>query len=384
MAVVGVFWIPLLVIIVVVAVHFVGPILFPSTTGPFGSQAGYAAVSAGRVRSVAATWRVPRVLGGARDAQAGTWVGVQAGWEADVPAGWQPAVQLPGDAVPFVQVGTIEQGVGFHDRDHAFWSDADHSFSPVFLGPVSAGDLVSARLVETQIGWAVTVDDITTRTSRTAMSYQGVGSRYDVGLWLQEDPMEVTSVSDLSRFSRMPYPQLSPVRFQRLLVNGKPPAYANVYSQWLSLPGERNLAPTPLVGDQFGFHVARISSPGNQFLNDDNAARAAYSNLLIEVQNWTALTSRRTVAAQVAPVVSAYRAYEQAISTQHWPLAVRAEIPAYLASLAASISELRRVAHYSPSQRSAWAAGLYQAIPADRNAGAQIKRLLGLPQLRPW
>jgi hypothetical protein len=202
----------------------------PKARGHFGPFAGY--LWTGTVTSVGASWRVPRVLPGSPEGAAATWIGAQ---RTDGPG-------------PFIQVGTNEnrETVALetsNDYD-AFWSDTRVHFAPQPLGIVNPGDYVSASMLLVGGVWHLKLVDHTRNASYVHSTADEANSRFGVAEWLEEDP--TSSVTN----KVLPYPRLSTVGFQRLAVNGGHPSVADLYSQWLSLPG-MNLAPSVVSGDQF-------------------------------------------------------------------------------------------------------------------------------------
>lgn len=205
-------------------------------TGPYGTFSGYDYL--GRVTSIAASWRVPRTLGGAADSSAATWIGVQ-------------SQRSPAQ---FVQIGTQEQGSG---RDFAFWSDAKHGFLPQFLGDVNPGDRVRVSIGRSQGGWALVIADPAARIDRAFDVRQTRLDSFDQAEWLQEDP---TASANGTPQQPIAYPQLTPVRFDDLSVNATAPDYRDLLAQWMSLPGEITLAPTPLEGGGFTIHAVKLGA----------------------------------------------------------------------------------------------------------------------------
>jgi len=330
-----------------------------NAAGSFGLAAGYLSEGPGLVRTVQASWRVPSVRGGSSTAEALTWIGAQAGF---------------GNSIPFVQVGTWEYSSGDYA---AFWSDTDHQFRPVFMGVVNPGDLVSARLARTHRGWLITFRDLTTNADETAIGTDGHDARFDLAEWIQEDP------KDLATGQPLPYPELSDVRFRRLLLNGSPPRYANLYSQWLSLPGARSIGPTPLRRDQFSLRPTSVSRTGDQYLSDAASLNDAYDSFLSESERWTLRTSRAQAATQARALVSASTAEDRNLAAQDWPPVVRTEISELVAREMVVIADLQLVGHITPGHRAAWMSRLMHDIQAHRDVEHRICRALRIPEYVP-
>jgi hypothetical protein len=218
-----------LVAVVLLAV-LVNAALKPKARGAFGPFAGY--LWTGTVSSVQASWRVPRVLPGSSPGGAATWIGAQ---RNDGPG-------------PFIQIGTNENrdtvALETSNDYDAFWSDPKVHFAPQSLGPVNPGDYVSASMVLGGGEWHLELIDHTLSRTYVYSTADEASAHFGIAEWLEEDPTS----SDTNKV--IPYPRLSTVRFQQLAVNGAPPLTADLYSQWLSLPG-MNLAPSIVSADQF-------------------------------------------------------------------------------------------------------------------------------------
>jgi hypothetical protein len=131
------------------------------------------------------------------------------------------------------------------------------------------GDRISASLTRTTERWVVTLKDGTARHATTFATTQEATANTDVASWTQEDPR-----ASGGRFAN--YPELEPVAFRGLLVNGRPPTSAQLVSKWMTLPGYY-LAPTVPTGDSFGLRRARILPAGQRYLS---AARAVDETLV--------------------------------------------------------------------------------------------------------
>jgi hypothetical protein len=223
------------VVLVAVLVHAA---ISPKARGRYGPFAGY--LWSGRVSSIDASWRVPRILSGSPAGGAATWIGAQ---RTDGPG-------------PFIQIGTNENratvALETSNYYYAFWSDPKVHFAPQSLGRVDPGDYVSASMVLAAGAWHLHLTDHTRHFSYAYSTSQEASSQFGVAEWLEEDPTS----SDTNKV--IPYPRLTTVSFQQLVVNGAPPQAGDLYPQWLSLPG-MNLAPSAVLGDQFDVSPA---SPG--------------------------------------------------------------------------------------------------------------------------
>lgn len=220
---------------VVIGAVLVNAAISPQARGDFGPFAGY--LWTGTVSSVAASWRVPRVLPGSPPGGAATWIGAQ---RTDGPG-------------PFVQIGTSENrdtvALDTSNDYTAFWSDPKVHFAPQSLGPVEPGDYVSASMVLAAGVWRLQLVDHTRGSAYVHTTADEASAHFGVAEWLEEDPTS----SETNKV--IPYPRLSTVRFQQLAVNDVAPSVADLYAQWLSLPG-MNLAPSVVLGDLFAVSPA--------------------------------------------------------------------------------------------------------------------------------
>jgi hypothetical protein len=324
--------------------------------GRYGAFAGY--TTFGPVRSIAASWTVPRTLGGPATASAATWIGVQ-------------SQSMHG---PFVQVGTQEEGSG---RDFAFWSDPERHFAPQFLGFVAAGDDVSARLVRIQDGWAATLYD-PPAAARIVTIQQPAGARFDQAEWFQEDP------SQRSRTQRVPYPTLAALNFRSLRLNRAAPGYAALYAQWMSLPGGKSLAPTALAGDAFGLQWASVSHAGQQFLSDAARALHAYLGTLHGANAWSRPSVGTIAAANEADVVAAGWLAETAqLRSQHWPAGVTGDLRRLVGAQRRIIAELHALARLPRSRRADWRIALVRDVQTQLTLSHELARALRVPELIP-
>jgi hypothetical protein len=116
---------------------------------PFGPFAGYAWI--GRVRSVSASFTVPRIGSRSPLSEAGTWIGVQG----------------QGPPARFVQIGETERRFWSSQKQRTvdvystFWSDTAHDYKATPLFPVSPADTLSASLTLARKQWTLAITDDT-------------------------------------------------------------------------------------------------------------------------------------------------------------------------------------------------------------------------------
>ena len=193
------------------------------------------------VRSVRATWRVPRITG-SRPGQASTWIAAQSG---SPPFG------------PFIQVGVVEirypaknaAGVGIPEPWYygAFWSDTDHNFHPEEIFPVMPGDRIAASLTFARHRWIVAIDDVTNDNVSVRFATRQEATRpLGEAAWLQEDAWTTIAPAHPD-----PYPMLAPVRFSKLSIDGQPPPPWALRESVAQTPESEQIVPSPVRADSF-------------------------------------------------------------------------------------------------------------------------------------
>jgi len=185
----------------------------------------------GRVVSVQASWRVPRVLADSPPGFAGTWIGASG----------------PGAHSLFIQVGTNEYQAAVEPPAtqrpgpyfDAFWSDTKHHFFAQHLFVVSSGDVINAGLALGHGRWRVRLVDSTSGRSAVFSTSEEANGSFDEAAWLQEHLVNNT------------YPRLSPIVFRDLEVNASAPSSGGLGPRWLSLGQDRFVVPSVLTADSF-------------------------------------------------------------------------------------------------------------------------------------
>jgi hypothetical protein len=333
--------------------------------GSFGRMAGY--VWNGQVTALHAAWTVPAILQGSPPGHGSTWIGAQA-----------PG---PSNTAPFIQVGVVEDRVrrqagaagGEVSRERAFWSDTILGFHPHFLWPVSAGDRVEATLTRGVDRWRVAIFDVSTGERTSFTTADEAHASFGLAEWLQEDATR-------SDGGREPYPKLSETRFEQLTVNGGPPRYADVSSQWMSLPAT-DLAPTALRGSRFSVVPATLSAAGARYLQ--LAARAQRADAAFEVQavGWRTDTPSPRIAAACSQLALALRRFEQQLHAASWPTASRPAIATLIAAVRARLSVLRSAIPRAVRDPGTWTASYETSGLSSSRADRILRRLLHVPEL---
>jgi hypothetical protein len=321
----------------------------------FGHMAGY--VWVGHVRTVGASWSVPRITSHG-EAHASTWIGAQA----------PGALHRP----PFIQVGTLEgRGDDRVSSYAAFWTDTQRGFHPEILFRLRPGDTVTARLTLGGARWHVLIDDLTShRASTFSTSEEGSGG-FNLAEWLQEDPSETSG-------NVTPYPALSRVTMRRLMVDGARPGYSAVFAQWMTLPG-RDLAPTPLRAGAFGLTRTMVTPAGRRYLAIAHAQNVSAHRLDGEAGRFTQRTPPRELERVSSAAVVAQRRFVDGLQAGGWPPAARGPIDSLLRAVRAEMRVFAAAAQHPPSL-AAWRRQLLQITPILLGLGHRVRRALQLPE----
>jgi hypothetical protein len=211
---------------------------------PIGSPqygfGGYQLYSVDPVTSLSGEWTVPTIAATSSSGDASTWIGAEAQNGA------------------FAQIGTVENRGG-GDQYYGFWSDVPQGFHPRRVINVKPGDVVEARMTMESSGWALTLDDLTSKDSRTIHSHYGSSDRFNAPDWLQENPV-------YSQFVHTNYPTLSTVTFEKMTLNNAIPKFEFQYAETLSTQNDTFFVPTHVKHDQFSLVPA--SGSALTFLSD--------------------------------------------------------------------------------------------------------------------
>ena len=329
-----------------------------AATTSFGRMAGY--VWSGDVASVRGAWSVPRMAGGMGEAHASTWVGAQALGSAATPA--------------FIQVGTTEDRRRTSGPAYAaFWTDTKRGYHPQVLFGVAPGDEVSTSLALVAGRWQVAIADETSgRRAAFATREEGEGA-FNLAEWLQEDPSETSGKAT-------PYPALSQVRITHVTANGRAPRYADMYAQWMSVPGE-NLAPTPVRDGTFSITRGVITSAGRRYLQIARPQNIAARRIDSEEASWTARTSSRRIAAVSAAAAASERRYADRLFRAHWPPAARGAVGSLVREVRLEARVFAAAAQRAPASLEIWQQRLARMTPELMRLAHRVRRALHLPEL---
>jgi hypothetical protein len=262
----------------------------------------------GPVSQISAQWNVPTIAATSPEGNASTWIGAQ-----NVTGGY-----------PFIQLGITEDKYGPYDIEYeAFWSDTEESFHPQSLGVVYAGDVIRASMQRMDGDWILAFDDTThTLHSNTRVRY-AVGTAFTQGEWIQEDPTATNVVS-----VDLPYPAMSNVRFQRLLVDGHPPKLTLVDGQTLSATGGIDRTPTAVHDDSFTFYDP--TGAAKQYLKDATQLDGAVAKFNVAFATWKNPPTNAQVKS-VRELAAAINKFSASVGSQTWPLATRPYIKPLIA-----------------------------------------------------
>ncbi len=187
----------------------------------------------GDVKQISAEWRVPTIQRSSKFEYASTWVGAQ---NTD-------------GGPPFIQLGVTENNIGDLGAQYrSFWSDTSVDFHPQVLSVVRAGDLVAVDLSKASDGWNLTFKDLSRHSTKTKKVAYGAGKTFSQAEWLQEDPAPNDNTP-----TDLPYPTMSIVGIDHLLVNHSAPKLRLEDGQVLIASNGITLVPTAVEHDAFHF-----------------------------------------------------------------------------------------------------------------------------------
>lgn len=329
------------------------------TDAPFGAYAGY--IWFGGVSSAQGEWRVPVIPEGSKLGFGTTWIGAQAS----------------GSHGAFIQIGTAEQRG--YSSDHvienrywAFWSDTTRNYHPRQLFLVKSKDRVKVAIKLYHADWWLTVTDTTSHKTMSLATREG-SAPLNLAQWTQEDALA-------SGGSRYPYPLLTNVRIQHLIVNGTKPRYAALYSTWMSVNGI-SLAPSPLRRDGFVLRPTDTSVAGRRYLDPGSGEGRAIRQFGYELERWSPTTPRHTMVSSASRLVQELRAETNALQNMSLPLHAKALATFCRHKLDAIIAQARLASRISQSAVNEWRVRVTQAADEARYADHLLRRSLGLPEL---
>jgi hypothetical protein len=327
----------------------------------FGPFAGY--VWNGSVRSVAASWTVPRITPGSHSGTAGTWIGAQA----------------PGSRfAPFIQVGINEvrlslPGRGGRNFYYAFYSDTKLGFHPQILFQVRVGDTLSARLRLGGGRWHILIVDHTHPHRSAFGTRDEAGGVFNQAEWLQEDVSKKIG-------QVLPYPVLATVGFRHLTVNYGAPSYAKIRSQWMSENGT-DLAPSALVADAFRFAPTEPTAIGLHYLQITVPLDVALGSFEAEFARWP--TSARKMASQRAAFAVALESDILEVEGTQWPVGVQPLSAKLVSATKLELAQTELASTYTAQASVRWLTDWFKDDATVVAISQKIRRVLNLPQAFP-
>ena len=212
---------------------------------PTGGQiAGCACVGylwRGDVTGVSASWKVPRLTKHEPRGIAGTWIG------AESPGRFIQVGVNEGRDAPNTDADLRFLVAGLHQPLlYGFWSDTAHQFHPVPLPRVKAGDVVSVSLHLQDGRWYLEFSDARRAVDVKLSTPDEATGPVDDAEWLQEDVK-----TTYGRNRMLPYPNLSPVRFTNLKVNGVTPVASKLLYRRRPVRSPKTLVASPIHHDAF-------------------------------------------------------------------------------------------------------------------------------------
>jgi hypothetical protein len=300
------------------------------------------------VTSLSGEWTVPMIAASSSSGDASTWIGAQA------------------DDGAFAQVGTVENRFE-HDQYYGFWSDVAVGYRPQFEITVKPGDTVVARMTMGVAGWSVTLDDLTSKDSRTIRIHYGENDQFNSCEWLQENPV-------YSQFVHTNYPTLSTISISNMSLNHTTPTFSFQEAQTLSTQNDTFFVPTRVHHD--AFTLVPASGSALAFLSDvyieDELGAAFFESATQGIEPGNITTN--TYIAGLGFELPLLRA-------QTWPRHVSKAIRHYIANQRHLESYMEQWLQEPRSERIAHLSGVaHELLEADYVADA-VRFRLGLPPI---
>jgi hypothetical protein len=295
-------------------------------SGPqFGPFAGY--LWHGDVRQVSAVVVVPKLDGASGGGVAGSWIGAEG------------PVAGRSQAGPFFQVGVNEDWNGIQattSNYYVFWSSAAMKFHPQWLFDVEPGDSVqvSMRVVGERL--QIYARDSNGGRHRTLYVKLAGDDELNEAAWHQED------VTDARTGAPFAYPQLSPVHFSALRVDGQRPPPTELAAVWMTAqhafygPTLRDDAFTigPIHPSAAALEYERIAVP------DDMEAYLFSAQLA----SWSTATPPRTITSACLRYLRVVRTNISRLRAYQWSPTVERAINRLIGQLRQLDAHLRTLA----------------------------------------
>jgi hypothetical protein len=344
------------VVSAVLSIHTEGHVKIkrpPSHTPvPIGSPqygfGGYQLYPIDPVTSLSGEWTVPTIAATSGSGDASTWIGAEAVNGA------------------FAQVGTVENR-NESDQYYGFWSDVPQGFHPRLVIKVKPGDQVVARMTMRRAGWALTLDDLTSKSSRTIHTHYGSNDDFNSPEWFQENPV-------YSQFVHTSYPTLSSVSIEKMRLNDTVPQFTFRDAQTLSTQNDTFFVPTHVKHDQFSLKPASGSALAflsDVYIEDELGAEFFESATQgIEPGNITTNTYVAGLAFEL-PILKA----------QNWPKYVSKAISHYISNQKQLETYMQSWLQEAPAERRADLTNVARELVQSDTVADKVRSILGLPPI---
>jgi hypothetical protein len=238
-------------------------------------------------------------------------------------------------------------------------------FEPKYLGPVQAGDTVTAEMVQDPDGWELDFTDATHALSRHFATNYGAKVSFSTAEWEQEDPTDSRSNTNV------PYPTMTTANFSRLALNGRTPKLPYADAHALVSPNGFVLVPTEVVRNSF--EVAAATAPQTQYLTTVAPVNADAARVYADLEHHSA----PALATDTAAMIAAIDATDARLTSEHWSPTVKPLILSLVRLNNDQIRALRAwIATASPTLKT------LEPVLANKTRTADVKlvrRALGLP-----
>ena len=190
---------------------------------------------------------------------------------------------------------------------------------------------------------------------------------FNFAVWAQE------------RSPRSPYPRLSAVTFEQLLVDGRLPDAASLLSSWLSTP-EALLAPTPLRADAFTLTRATITPEGQRYLRLTRPVIAFALQLSGSLARWReGKAGWRVVRTDERAYALAQGRFVVALAAVRWSTRVDPLVRKFIRVASAYARRIGSLPPFEPASRARFLREWTRETEALSAAAHRVRRALGLP-----
>jgi hypothetical protein len=314
----------------------------------------------GPLTEISAAWNVPTIAATSPEGDASTWVGVD------------------DKSRDFIQLGTLEDTGGPSsaafpsDRSYqVFWSDTSLDFHPHILGQVAPGDQVTADMAQTRGGWNLTFRDDARHLLLVLESGYGGQAKFTRAEWFQEDP---TSQVSSPPYLDIPYPSMSTVTFQHLLVDRKQPHLS--YDDASNLASVNGVFLVPTRFKQDGFMLEPADPVQAQYLQGVEPINVASTNFMAAYQqNPTGATTDDEATAWISAIDNSVPRF----LSDTWPPSAGRDLAAYEAANKKVAEDLSAWESAAPSSQASELRNVDHDRAAASKRARSIRADIGLP-----